>query len=105
MLTASLMPTVRRNTAASPAQAAPAAIDATTIRIMTSPPPSRSPSEMPIPPAATAPITICPSPPTLTSPALAGTTTASAPSSSGAALMKICSIDCWWVNVEVHTLE
>ena len=59
-------------------------------------------AERSAPQAATPPMMICPSPPTLIRPARAGTTTASAASTSGVIRMKICSNDRGWVKVELQ---
>nr|BFE58949.1 hypothetical protein GCM10020063_034750 [Dactylosporangium thailandense] len=84
MLIASLTCTPMRSRAASPAQAAPASIAAGTMSARTAPPGRCRSVSSPIPAAPTAPATIWPSPPTLSSPARAGTATARPASSSTA---------------------
>ena len=55
-----------------------------------------------MPQAATAPMMIWPSPPTLVRPARAGTATARAPRTRGAIWMKICSIERERWKVDSH---
>ena len=99
---ASLTLTVRRRAPAMPAHSAPLTMAARAItRIIT--PPGRLPSRArAAPPAPMAPMTICPSPPTLISPARAGTATARAARISGAALMKISPTEAELVTVDCH---